>query len=86
MTRSIINVAIDPPQVRDGRGRILPFGLVLSKDLSLCMITDDLDVDEASDIELLGPEHRHPGDLVEEGIGEVEMIVNCCFDVVLRTS
>jgi hypothetical protein len=81
MTRSIINVAIDPPQVRDGSGRILPFCLVLSKDLSLCMITDDLDVDEASDIELLGPKHRHPDDSVEEAIGdgEVEMIVDCCL-------
>ena len=86
MTRSIINVAIDPPQVRDGSGRILPLCLVLSKDLSLCVVTDDLDVDEASDIELLGPEHRHPGDLVEEAIGQVEMIVDCCSDVVLRTS
>jgi hypothetical protein len=86
MTRSIINVAIEPPQMQDGRGRILPFRLVLSKDLSLGVITDDLDVDEASNIELLGPEHRHPGDMVEEAIGEVEMIVDCCFDVVLRTS
>jgi hypothetical protein len=75
MTRSIINVAIDPPQVRDGGGRILPFCLVLSEYLSLCMITDDLDVDKASDIELLGSEHRHPDDLVEEAIGDVEMIV-----------
>jgi hypothetical protein len=75
MTRSIVNVAIEPPQMRDGRGRILPFRLVRSKDLSLRMITDDLDVDEASNIELLGPEHRHPGDLVEEAIGEVKMIV-----------
>jgi hypothetical protein len=59
---------------------------VLSKDLSLRMVTDDLDVDEASDIELLGPEHRHPGDIVEEAIGEVEMIVDVCYEVVLRTS
>lgn len=86
MARSIVTVAIDPPQVRGGSGRILPFRLVLSKDLSLRMITDDLDVDEASDIELLGPEHRHPGDLVEEAIGDVEMIVDCCFVAVLRTS
>jgi len=40
------------------------------------MIPDDLDVDEASDIELLGPEHRHPDDLVKEAIGEVEMVVD----------
>jgi hypothetical protein len=86
MTRSIITIAIDSPRVRNERSRILPFSLVFSEDLSLCMITDDLDVDEASDIELLGPEHRHPDDLLEKAIGEVEMIVDCCFDVVLRTS
>jgi hypothetical protein len=86
MTRSIINVAIDPLQVRDGRGRILPFRLVLSKDLPLRMVADDLDVDEASDIKLLGPEHRHPGDMVEEAISDVEIAVDCSFDVVLRTS
>jgi hypothetical protein len=61
--------------VRDGSGRISPFRLVLSKDFSLCVITDDLDVDEASDIELLGPEHRHPGDLVEEGRDDCRLLL-----------
>ena len=76
MTGPILNDAIDPPQMQELDGRILPFCLVLSEDLSLCMITDDLDVDEGSNIELLGPEHRHLGGLVEEAMCEVEMVVN----------
>jgi hypothetical protein len=39
----------------------IPLRLVLSKDLSLGMITEDLDIDEAAQVELLGSEHGHDG-------------------------
>jgi len=39
----------------------IPLRLVLSEDLSLGVITDDLDVDEAAQVELLGSEHGHDG-------------------------
>jgi hypothetical protein len=32
---------------------------MLCEDLSLGVIADDLDVDEAAQVQLLGPEHRH---------------------------
>lgn len=37
----------------------LPLSFVLVEDLALGVVTDRLDVDEAPDVELLGPEHRH---------------------------
>jgi len=46
---------------------------MLSEDLSFCMVADDFDVNEASQIELLGSKHRHFEDLggcdalIEEG-------------------
>lgn len=42
------------------RNRVrIPLGLILSKDLSLGMVADDLDVNEASQVELFRSEHRH---------------------------
>jgi hypothetical protein len=40
-----------------------PFRLVFCKDLSLGVVTYDFDIDKASKIEPLRPEHRHVGDL-----------------------
>ncbi len=37
----------------------IPLWLMLCKDLSLGVIADDFDVDEAAQVQLLGPEHRH---------------------------
>ncbi|KAK5626803.1 hypothetical protein RRF57_002518 [Xylaria bambusicola] len=38
-----------------------PLRLVFSKDLPLGVVADGPDVDKASDVELLRPEHRHIG-------------------------
>lgn len=38
---------------------IIPLCFVLGEDLSLGMITENLDINKASQIEFLGPEHRH---------------------------
>lgn len=40
-------------------GAFVPLGLVLCEDLSLGVVTDDPDVNESSQVELLGSEHRH---------------------------
>lgn len=40
-------------------GWIIPLGLELLKGFALGVVADDLDVDEAAQIELLRPEHRH---------------------------
>lgn len=40
---------------------------MLGEDLSLGVVTDDLDIDEAAQVELLGSKHGHDG-----GIGRVE--------------
>jgi hypothetical protein len=40
-------------------GVLVPRGLILCKDLSLGMVADDPDVDEGSQVELLGSEHGH---------------------------
>jgi hypothetical protein len=37
----------------------VPLGLVLGEDLALGVVADDLDVDEAAEVELLGAEHGH---------------------------
>ena len=42
----------------------IPFWLVFCKDLSLCVVADDFNIDKAAQIELLRPEHRHDGDFV----------------------
>lgn len=39
----------------------VPLGLVLGEDLALGVVADDLDVDEAAEVELLGSEHGHDG-------------------------
>lgn len=44
-----------------------PLGLELGVHLSLGVVPNRLDVDEAADIELLGPEHRHVGRLIWGG-------------------
>lgn len=38
---------------------VVPLWLMLFKDLSLGVVADDPDVDEAAQVELLGSEHRH---------------------------
>lgn len=38
-----------------------PLGLVRGKDLPLGVVANDLDVEEAPNVELLRPEHRHLG-------------------------
>lgn len=40
---------------------VVPLGLVLGEDLALGMVADDLDVDEAAEVKLLGAEHGHDG-------------------------
>lgn len=37
----------------------IPLSLMLGEDLPLGVVADDLDVDEASEVELIGPEHGH---------------------------
>jgi hypothetical protein len=39
----------------------IPLGFVLSKSLPLRMIAQDPGTDEAAQVELLGPKHRHLG-------------------------
>lgn len=39
----------------------IPLRLILLEDLSLRVVSNDLDVDETAQIELLRPEHRHVG-------------------------
>ncbi|KFZ01188.1 hypothetical protein V501_10163 [Pseudogymnoascus sp. VKM F-4519 (FW-2642)] len=39
----------------------VPLRLVLGEDLALGVVADDLDVDEAAEVELLGAEHGHDG-------------------------
>jgi hypothetical protein len=46
---------IEKTQVKDA----VPFRLILFENLTLSVITDNTDVDEASDVELLGAELRH---------------------------
>jgi len=38
---------------------VVPLWLILCEDLSLGVIAQDLDVDEASQVKLLRPKHRH---------------------------
>lgn len=53
----------------------IPFRLVLSKDLALCVVANVADLDEASDIELGGAELRHNGGS-GLGMGD-ELAVRC---------
>lgn len=52
-------------EVSDDVSQSLSLGLVFCENLSLGVVSNDLDVDKASKVELLRPEHRHVGDGVE---------------------
>lgn len=56
---------------RDAGCRDVPLGLVLGEDLALGVVADDLDVDKAAEVELLGAEHGHDGGGGMNGEGEV---------------
>ena len=45
---------------------LVPLGFVLRKDLPLCMVADNSDIDEAAQVELLRSEHRHLGCLCNQ--------------------
>lgn len=62
-----------------GAGGSIPLCLVFCENLSLGVVSNDLDVDEASKVQLLRPEHRHVGELctsraLMNGFG-VELVV-----------
>lgn len=52
-----------------GRGRGSPLRLVRLDDLALRVVADDARVDEAAQVELLRPEHRHLGWIFSKGAG-----------------
>jgi hypothetical protein len=43
------------------RSSFVPLSFVLLKDFPFSMISENLDIDKAAQVELLRPEHRHPG-------------------------
>ncbi len=48
-------------QILESWWKGIPLCLVLCKDLSLRMVSNDLNIDEATKVQFLRPEHRHVG-------------------------
>lgn len=60
-----------------GKSFCVPLCLVGLKDLSLGVIAQGSDIDEAAQIKLLGAEHRHDG-RVWWGTSMMKLVARCC--------